>query len=195
MGIKLSAQPFEGKIIYKVEYLNSKTQQKDLKLEEDEGTTEEFFIRNGNYLSKSNGTNYEWKLYINATNLIYEKRRNNDTLYTKNASLNSDTIHKINAYNSNSKNDTSKLMEVVLHCTSGTQYFYYDKKYQMDQSLFSQHRVNNLSAYLRKAGSVPLTEVFESHNITYEKIAISIEPQKLEANFFALPKNLILKTK
>ncbi len=191
----LFSQLFEGKIIYKVEYLNSKTQQKDTKLEEEEGTEEEFFIKNGNYLIKSNGTKNEWKLYLSSTNLIYEKRRNNDTLYTYNAGINKDTILEINSYKSHSKNDTSGLREVVLHCNSGSQYFYYDKKYQMDQSLFSRHKVNNLNSYLRKSNSIPLTMVFETHNITYEKMSRGIEPQKLEYSIFAIPKNLIVKNK
>ena len=191
----LFAQLFEGKIIYKVEYQNNKTQARDVKLEEEQGTQEEFFIKNGDYLIRSSGTINEWKLYKSHTNFIYEKHRHNDTLYVTNAEINTDTVHKINYLKKYNEKDTLKLEEYLFHCSSGSQYFYFNKKYKMDASHFDKHSVNHLNLFLKKSASVPLIQVYETHTTTYEKIAEKIEPQKLDASLFLVPKQLIIKMK
>ena len=191
----LFAQLFEGKITYKVEYQNNKTQSKDKRAEEEQGTVEEFYIKNGDYLIKSNGSKNEWKLYTSNTNFIYEKFRANDTIYITNAGLNNDTIHKTNFYKNHLKNDTLELKEIMFHCSSGAQYFYYSMNYKMDGSHFAKHNLNNLSSYLKKAAAIPLIQVQETHSYTIEKTFTKIESLKLEPSTFTIPKNLVQKIK
>ena len=81
-------QNFEGKIIYYVQYQNLKTYKYDSTGTIGLGMTETFHIKNGDYLITGDGSKKEWVLYKSSTNKIYEKYKNNDTLFVIDAGKN-----------------------------------------------------------------------------------------------------------
>ena len=185
----LLGQTFQGKIVYKVGY-----QYKDSTTIKKLGTLEELFIKNGDYLIKTNGTDVEWKLYKNKTNLIYIKHKNIDTLYTINAGFNNDTIKEVVHYkNTGTHVNNLKYSEYIFFTTSGMQYFYYSKKLKMNYTLFKIHKYDFLSEFLNRANYIPLIFVNSTTDNWFEKEAITVEEKTLSDDIFIIPKGLIIK--
>lgn len=202
------AQYFEGKIIYSVSYINTKTYKIDTLITRRFGDAETFYIKDGNYLIKSNGLLKEWILYKNSTNRIYEKYKNNDTIYSIDAGIYDNPIH----YKHHYKNVTSKKIEdpitgkfkmIELHdreyvfdTENGVEYFYYYKKNKINAKLFSQHKYQHWNDFVNLSNSVPYIWIFQIDGYTCEKSTYDdFISEKLDDSIFDLPKNLLIKEK
>ncbi len=202
------AQYFVGKIIYSVSYHNNKTKKADTSLSLGLGSEETFYIKNGDYLIKGNGSSKEWSLYKSSTNRIYEKYSRNDTVYAIDAGINNNTIR----YKYHYKNVTSKKSEdtikgkikwIELHdreyvfdTENGVEYFYYFKKYKINAKLFSQHKYWHWGDFVTLSNSIPHIIIFQVDGYTCEKMAYDdFISEKLDDSLFDLPKNLLIKEK
>jgi hypothetical protein len=169
------------------------------------GSVETCYIKNGNYLIKGNGNKKEWILYKSATNKIYEKYKNNDTIFVIDASVNNNTIKEKYRYKNTAKwtyknsetgkAEVLKYNEYVFITDQGTEYFYYHKKYKIDPTLFADHKYGHFSDFVLLSGCIPLdiNKDLGPYNCSWSAEDFFFE--KLEDTVFKIPYHLILKNK
>ena len=118
-AISTIAQTFEGKINYSNAFKSKNPQVTNQQWEQMVGAKQEYFIKDGNYKSVTNGSMSQWQLYVNSQNKVYTKMGNSETLLWNDASVNQDEVLKaeikenaitILGYNCN---------ELTLTCKSG----------------------------------------------------------------------------
>lgn len=185
----LFSQNFEGKIIYQNSYLTKTAGMRNGQWDSLLGKTQEYFIKNGNYKTLSDGMSSPWQLYINKENRAYTKFYKTEIIYWNDCSKNSDEIKTVEL---NKKAITIlgyECDELILTCKSGVQKYYFSSKLAVNDSLFNHHVYGNWAAYLSYAKALPLKMVIETPQFKMESVAAQIVPLKLEDAFFELPKN------
>lgn len=203
MGNFIHGQNFEGKIIYYVEYQSLKTYKYDSTGNIGLGMTETFYIKNGDYLITGDGNKKEWVLYKNTTNKIYEKYRNNDTLYVIDAGKDLPAIEMKQHFRNSSKtlatnSKTGKIAkrkdnEYVFIIGESQVYYYYNKKYQLNGKLFANHKYEYLSDFVNLTNCIPLARNYTFEDFNCSKTAYEFIPETLNEKLFEIPKNLIIK--
>ena len=73
-------QDFEGKLVYRNDYKSKLPNATSEQFNSMMGTTMEYFIKGGNYRSSTNGTFFQWQIYINKDNKLYNKMSNSPKL-------------------------------------------------------------------------------------------------------------------
>src|ERR1700754_2172572 len=136
-------QNFEGEMILKNSFTSKLPALTNARLEALVGTRQEYFIKDGDYKSLSNGSMIAMQLYDKQSNRIYNKRPNSDTLYWLDASVNTDNVTKFEI----KKNAETVLGypcdAIVLTTRSGTMTLYYNAKFKLDSSAYRQHQFGN----------------------------------------------------
>ena len=74
------AQDFEGKIVYKNTYTSKMPTIPDQQFTAMMGSTQDYIFKEGNYKSSTNGTFFQWQLYIHKENKLYNKMANSATI-------------------------------------------------------------------------------------------------------------------
>lgn len=180
-------QNFEGKIIYANTYKSKNPQMTDQQWTSMLGATQEFLIKEGNYKSTTNGTFFQWQLYSNKENKLYNKMANSEIAFWNDASVQGDEVLKVEL----NKNVTEVLGyacdEVILTCKSGVQKYYFSTKLPVDIKLFVNHKFGNWFDYLAASNALPLKSVIETVQFTLVSIATNITQLKLDKQEFELP--------
>lgn len=181
------SQTFEGKIIYANSYKSKNAQITDQQWIAMLGSTQEYYIKGGDYKSVTNGTFAQWQLYINKDNKFYNKMSNSESVLWNDASIQGDEVLKVEV----NKNVTEilgyKCDEVVLTCKSGVQKYYFNSKLSVDTKLFVNHKFGNWFDYLSKSYSLPLKSIIENAQFSMESTATEVKPMKLDSKTFELP--------
>ena len=182
-------QAFEGKIVYQSTYKSKTPNMTDEQFAAMLGSTQEYFIKNGDYKTVTNGSLVLWQLYVNKDNKLYTKMSNSETAYWNDGAVNPDEVLKA-AINKN----VAEILgypcdEVVLTCKSGLQKYYFNTKLSVDITLFTNHKFGNWYDYLLKANSLPLKMIIDNAQLSFESLATEVTPMKLDKAFFELPAN------
>ncbi len=181
------SQGFEGKIIYANSYKSKNTKIPDQQWTAMLGSTQEYFIKAGDYKSITNGTFVQWQQYSNKDNKLYTKMSNSETLLWNDGSIQGDEVLKVEV----NKNATEilgfKCDEIILTCKSGVQKYYFNNKLSVNAKLFANHKFGNWFDYLSNSNSLPLKSIIDTAQFTMESIATEVKPMKLEATLFELP--------
>src|SRR5882672_9106198 len=114
-------QDFVGKVVYKNEYKSKLANATSAQLSAMMGTTQEYFIKGGNYKSLTNGTFFQWQLYINKDNKLYNKMSNSATILWNDGAVNPDEVIKAEINKGVIDILGHKCDELVLTCKSGVQ--------------------------------------------------------------------------
>ncbi len=181
------AQPFEGQIIYKNTYTSKMAAVADEQFSTMMGTVLEYYIKDGNYKTVSNGSTFQWQLYINADNKIYTKVSNSETILWNDAAVNADSVLQADI-----KKDVIEILgymcdELVLTCKTGVQKYYYSSKLAVDPKLFAAHKFGNWYDFVSKSNSIPLKTIIETPQFTMQSVTVEVKPGKLEKTLFELP--------
>ena len=88
-------QSFEGKITYANTYKSKNTKIPDQQWTTMLGSTQEYFIKEGEYKSITNGTFVQWQQYSNKDNKLYTKMANTETLLWNDGSIQGDEVLKV----------------------------------------------------------------------------------------------------
>lgn len=184
-----SAQSFEGKIIYQVNYRSKHPNVTDVQFNSMMGNVEEFQIKGGDYKSTFNGSTLQWQLYNSKSNRLYKKMNNSESVQWLDAGINSDKVlNKV--FNKGVTEILGyKCDELILTCKSGVHKYYFNEKIAVDISLFKDHTFVNWYDYLKEAKALPLKSVIESPQFIVERIANEITAMELNDKEFQLPKN------
>lgn len=188
--LHLFSQNFEGKIIYHNSYLTKTAGMRNGQWDSLLGKIQEYYIKNGNYKTLSNGLSSPWQLYLNAENKTYTKLYKTEIIYWNDCSKSTDEIKTVEL---NKKTVTIlgyECDELILTCRSGVQTYYFNSKLGVNDSLFSRHAYGNWAAYLSYAKALPLKMVIETPQFKMESVATEVVPLKLEDSFFILPQHI-----
>lgn len=181
------AQSFEGKITYKNKYKSKMPNVTDAQLTSMMGGKYEYFIKNGDYKSTTNGLMLQWQLYVNKDNKLYNKMASTETLTWYDGATNKDSILKVEFHEGVTEIIGYTCDELIFTCISGVQKYYFSKKIGVDAKLFANHKFMNWSEYISKANALPLKAIVDNAQFTWESIASEVQEMKLDAAFFELP--------
>ena len=151
------------------------------------GSTQEYFIKEGEYKSITNGTFVQWQQYSNKDNKLYTKMANTETLLWNDGSIQGDEVLKVELNKKVTEILGYKCDEVILTCKSGVQKYYFNSKLSVKTKLFVNHKVGNWFDYLSKSNALPLKSIIDTAQFTLESTATEVKPSKLDAKMFELP--------
>jgi hypothetical protein len=188
----LYGQGFEGKIVYLNQYSSKMADVTTRLMETMLGTQQQYFIRDGDYKSVSNGSFVHWQLYLNSENRLYNKTAGTNDVAWTDGTKNDDTILRAAI--------TPKAMtvlgydcdELLLTCSSGTQRYYFNSSIAVNPALFVNHQYGNWYAVVNRTHALPLKTIVETSQFRLESTATSVTPLKLADSLFVLPANVHL---
>ena len=186
-----SSGAFEGEIIYANTYKSKNPKMKEQTLKAMLGGVHNYYIKNGNYKTVTDGMFAQWQLFINADNKLYNKMASSDTVFWNNVTEHYDELisSKVN------KNALTVLGymcdELILNCKSGVHKYYYNAQLKVNSNLFINHKYGNYYNYISRTNAVPLKMIVEDYDFTMESIATKVIPKKIPDNFFTLPVNTV----
>lgn len=187
--ISLTAQIFQGKIIYRNTYKSNVAGATDEQLTQMFGTTTDYYIKDGDQKSVTNGSYFQSQLYINTDNKLYNKLAVSEKYYWEDGATNKDEVLNFQL----NKNATEilgyKCDELILDCKSGKQTYYFSSSLGVNASLFEKHKYGNWYFYLTKANGLPLKMILETPQFSLESVATEVKSMQLEKSFFNFPAN------
>ena len=183
----LSAQYFEGKLVYHNTYKSKTDGVSDDQFTEMLGNTMTYYIKGNQFRTEMNGQMVLWQLYNPADNKLYTKMSNSETLFWNDAAVNDDEVLDVQV----NKNVTEILGyscdEIIFKTKEGTQKYYYSSKLSVDASLFTNHKYGNWYDFVSRSGAVPLKFIDESPEFVMESTAVEIKPMQVDKSLFTLP--------
>jgi hypothetical protein len=183
------AQNFEGKITYQNSYKSKIQGVTDEQFTSMMGTTQEYWIKGGNYKSTLNGSVVAWVLYVNKDNKLYSKMGNSEIVYWNDGSQNTNEITKAEINKEVLTILGYKCDELILTGKNGVEKYYFNSSLKIDASLFKNHKYGNWSEYTSRSNAVPLKMIIETPQFSMESTATEVKPVALEEQFFQLPPN------
>src|SRR5687768_3262381 len=187
------AQTFEGVIKYKNSYKIKIPTLTNEQFTAMMGTTMEYFIKEGNYKTMTNGNYLLWQLYINKDNKLYNKTANSPAILWNDVTVNTDEVLKAEI-NKNAIDVLGyKCDELILTCKSGVQKYYYSSKLKMDAKLYESFKYQNWYEYLSRANAVPLKMIIDNAQFYLESVATEVQKKKIDASMFTLPSDAKLE--
>ena len=182
-------QTFEGKITYQNTYKSKVPDITDQQFTSIMGATQDYIIKGGNYKSNANGTFFQWRLYSNSDNKLYNKMSSSETILWNDGGINNDSVIKVELNKDVTKVLGYKCDELVLTCKSGVQKYYFNSKLGVDISLYTKHLHGNWYDYLKVAKALPLKSVIETRQFSLTSIATEVKEIKIDEKEFQLPEN------
>ena len=183
------SQNFEGKIIYHNSYKSKMSNVTDEQFTSMMGSIQEYYIKDGDYKSVTNGKLFQWQIYMNKENRLYSKMANSETLLWNDGAENNDEIIKAEINKAVTEILGYKCDELILTCKSGIQKYYFNTNLSVDAKLFEKHKYGNWFDFVSKSNSLPLKSIIDNTQFTLVSIATEVTPMKLEKTFFELPAN------
>jgi len=186
-------QNFEGKITYKISCISNLKDYSDGQVCSGVPLTQDYFIKNGDYkFVFSDSSDYQWMLYVNKENKIYNKMSWSDTIYWKDGTEIIDTILKVEIIEKAAKICGLQCDEIIFICKDEIHKFYYNTQISVDKNIFINHKYGNLYDFYKKSNSLVLKEIVENKYLTIESCATEIKRMKIDEEFFKLPPTSII---
>lgn len=190
LAITSFAQNFEGKIIYNNVYKSKIPNLTDEQFTDMMGGRQEYFIKDGEYKSISNGSLLQWQLYVNKDNKLYSKMANSETVLWNEGSQNDDQVIKAEINKAVITIAGYECDELVLTCKGGVQKYYFSSKLAVNPALFLNHKFGNWYEFVSRSKSLPLKMVIDNAQFTSESTATKVDAKKLDKQLFVLPEGV-----
>jgi hypothetical protein len=188
----LHAQSFEGEIVYQVNYTSKMQGVSNERITNAMGDRDDYYVKNGDYKNVMNGSVFQWQIYRNADNRLYNKMATNSALLWTDGAVNKDSVFNVAVVFGAARILGYSCDEVILYCRSGIQKYFFNAKFGVDSDLFTKHRFGNWAAYLSKAHALPLKFILDNPQYTVESTAVSVKPGHIDPAIFTLPKGALL---
>lgn len=181
------AQPFEGKIMYENKYKSKLPNVTDDQLTAMMGGKQDYFVKAGNYKIATNGSYFQWQIYVNKDNKLYNKMTSSESLLWIDAASNPDAVIKAEI-----KKGVTEILgytcdEITLTCKSGIQKYYFSPKLKADAKLFANFKYQNFYEYISRTQALPLKMAIDTPQFSLESTATEIQPMTLDAKLFTIP--------
>ena len=191
--ISLKAQTFEGYVVYE-----NAVESKNINIANEQvlamvgSIQKSFYNKKGDYLNAIQGGMVRMQYYQSYNNTLYNLFTSNDTLYSKDATLNNDLavdyvitkkIEKINGLDCDEIKITSKNTIIT---------YYYTSKYPIEPSLYQGHKFGNWYYAVSKTKALPLKMIIETPQFILTSTIVEIKEEKINPTIFEIPKNVII---
>ncbi len=183
------SQSFEGKLTYQNSFTSKMENMTSEQFTGMMGTVQEYYIKEGNYKSVSNGSFSQWQLYINSENKLYSKLSNSEVIFWNDGNVNSDSIMSVVLNKDVVEILDYKCDELILNCRSGIQKYYFNSSISVNSKLYENHKYGNWSAYISQSNALPLKIIIENAQFTMTSLASEVTSMELEKKTFELPEN------
>ncbi|HMG93490.1 MAG TPA: hypothetical protein VK589_25705 [Chryseolinea sp.] len=180
-------QNFEGKITYKNEYKSKAPNVTDEQFTSLMGKTWVYYIKEGDYKTTGDGTFFQWQLYINKDNKVYNKMSNSLAVLWNDGAVNPDEVIKSELNKGVTNILGYQCDELILTCKSGVQKYYFSPKLKVNANLYEKHKFGNWDVVMAKTNGLPLKMIIESPQFSMELVATEVTAMKLEDKLFELP--------
>lgn len=180
-------QHFEGKITYRNAYKSKMPNVTDEQFTGMMGSTQEYFIKGGDYKSLFNGSLLQWQLYINEDNKLYTKMSDSEAAIWNDGAMNSDEVLKSEINKEVVDILGYKCDELILTCKSGMQKYYFNTKLSVDAKLFANHKFGNWYDFVSRTNSLPLKFIYDSPQFYLESIATDVHSEPIDKSLLTLP--------
>lgn len=187
VGLIVNAQTFEGKIVYQNSYISKLAQVKSEQFNAMMGTTQEYFIKGGNYKSVTNGSFAQMQLYVQSENKLYSKLATSDTLYWTDGKKDSNPVVNYKIVKDQEVVLGVMCDAIIIESKTGKTTYYFNSKYAVDPNLYKDHKFGNWSFLMDKTKSLPLKFIMENAQFKMTSVAIEAKEQKFDGSFFKLP--------
>ena len=190
-------QNFEGKIIYSNTCISNIPQITNESLSSFTGSKQEFIIKEGNYKSITNGTFFEWQLYINTSGKFYTKVTSSETTYC----IDDKKQHKEDEVISLKLNkNVTKILdyncdELIVKYNRKVEKYYFNSGIIIDTKIFKNEKFQNWYGYFLRSNVFPLKIIIETFAVTFESVATEIIPLKIDDKTFELPEGVKVEEK
>lgn len=186
------AQSFEGLVVYHCSYKSKMQNVTDEQLTTWAGPTLNYYMKGGDYRSDIPGGYFQWQIYSNKDNKMYNKNVKSDTISWNDGAVNTDTL-----YSTKLNKGVCEILgytcdELIFVSKSGTTKYYYSSKVPIDSKLYAKQVFQNWYAYLKIANAMPLQMICDNKQATEVMTAISVTDTKLDDALFKLPEGAIL---
>ena len=186
-SIWASAQTFEGKVLYQNRVTSKVKEMTDQQWTDLLGSQQEYYIKNENYKSISNGTMFSWQLYLGAENKIYNKLAKSPSVFWIDAGQQEETISKIEVVMNAATVLGYPCNMVVINTPTSVEKYFYNEKFKIDASQFEKHKYGNWAAFVAKSNALPLKSIIEKQQFTIISEAKSIKAINLSDSLFEIP--------
>jgi hypothetical protein len=171
-----NAQNYEGRVLYSINF-----EIKDSSLITNDqialllGNRKEFIIKGGCYRTSLNGLITD-EFYDYKTNIFRYRSKDFDSIYSVNASFNSDTVLSYRIIKKPKESVLgNRCQKIVIKTQKSSITVFFSKKYKMDKSLYIKHNYNFLSFIVNKTGALPLKTIIENKSISIITTAIEMQ--------------------
>ncbi|WP_123864485.1 hypothetical protein [Chitinophaga barathri] len=148
------------------------------------GTRQEYYIKDGNYKTLTNGLSVSGQLYDNKLNRLYNKTPMSDTLYWFDPSMDGSPAVSFEIIK-NKKNILGNMCDaLIVKSAKSVTTYYYSAKYKLNASLYTKHHYGGWYYFLSKSGALPLMTVVDNNQFTMVSVAVGIESMRLKAEDF-----------
>src|SRR6478736_2624995 len=86
------AQYFEGQITYQNKFKSKLPNVSDDQFNAMMGSVQEYYVKGGDYKTTANGSFFQWQIYLNKDNKLYNKFANSETLLWIDGASNNDEV-------------------------------------------------------------------------------------------------------
>jgi hypothetical protein len=184
---------FEGRIIYKNEFIFKTNEIDTNSIIKFFGKTADLYFKEGNYVEKYDDGDMLEQLYRKQDNKIYIKRNQSDTLFWMNCGRPGKSILRFEL------NPTKETIlgivcdELITYYENKTVSFYFNSDtLKINPDWYSTFTLTNKNINTQKMKSIYLKYKIEYPNFIASVIATSISQQMLDSRLFTIPKNKIL---
>ncbi|RKR82348.1 hypothetical protein BDD43_2524 [Mucilaginibacter gracilis] len=186
-SLLLAAQSFEGTIVYHNNYKSKLPNVTDEKFSEMMGSTQNYSVKDGNYKSTTNGTLLQWQLYNKSDKKLYTKVSSSAAILWNDATVYADTVLSTEINKGVAEILGYKCDELILHCKSGTQKYYFNTKISADSKQYIGHAYGNWYTVISKTNAIPLKIIMDTNQFSFESTATAVKAAKLDNTLFQLP--------
>jgi hypothetical protein len=187
----VKSQSFEGYIVYQntVELKNQNLQESQVLSMVGE-FQKSFYNAQGDYLNALQGGMVRMQYYIQAENQLYILMSQSDTLYRKDAQLNSDTAIRFEMREDVEVVNGMMCDEIVVESPQNKITYYFNDKYAMNPELYKNHNFGNWYYAISRAKALPLKTVIETPQFILTGTVIEVKEEKIDDNIFSRPKGV-----
>jgi hypothetical protein len=189
-----NSQNFEGKITYQNTYTSKIPNPTSEQFDGMMGTAQEYYIKGDKYKSATNGSFFQWQLYVPTENRLYSKMAVSDTLLWSDGNSNPDEAVSYEIMKNQAEILGYKCDALVVKTKTGKATYYFSKKIKINPELYKDHQYGNFAFFTKQTKSLPLKIEMETPQFTMISTATAVKEIELEESFFSLPVTPIKKS-
>ena len=178
--------PFEGKIIYDLKFIDKTGSMTEANAKTYMGTKQVYTIKGNKYKSEMNGMMKITQYYL-GQDTIYNQMGGVNGLMWIDSKINSDEVISFEIEENVEKVNGIDCNKLTIKSKHGSTEYFYNSNYAANPSDYSNHEYGFWKFCIEKTKSLPLKSISNSEGVYVEITASEIKPMKVNEQEFMLP--------